>query len=272
MAQRKAGRQLSSWEDRCASGRGQVGLTILLVTWDILFDELYLRTYAPLQDPAEAEEHALALANLLSLTAGADVLDCPCGYGRYAIPLARAGFHVVGSDRSPALIAEAERRAGGTAWPRFVQADYRELPFEDASFDCVLNLFSSLGYWGEEGDRRAIGEFRRVLRPGGKLVIETMHRDRLMAAYNPRSWQELPDGSLVVEERMFDYERGTIAVRHELVERTGGRRSVPYELRVYTATELIELVRLAGFEQIVCHGDYDGTPLSRDTRLVLVAN
>jgi SAM-dependent methyltransferase len=240
--------------------------------WDSLFDELYLRTYAPLQDAEEAEKDALALAKLLSLPAGADVLDCPCGYGRYSIPLARAGFRVVASDRSPALLAEAERRAAGSASPRFVRADYRELPLEDASFDCVLNLFSSLGYWGEEGDRRAIEEFRRVLRPGGKLVIETMHRDRLMAIYNPRSWKELPDGSLVIEERTFDYERGTTAVRYELVEQSGERRSVPYELRVYTATELIGFVREAGFEQVTCYGDYDGAPLSRDTRLVLVAS
>ena len=243
-----------------------------MTDWDALFDELYLRTYAPLQKPEDAEEQARALATLLELAPGADVLDCPCGYGRYAIPLAGAGFRVVAADRSPVLLAEAERRAGGGEWPRFLQADYRELPLEDASFDCVLNLFSSLGYWGEEGDRRAIREFRRVLRPGGKLVVETMHRDRLMAIYNPRSWERLPDGSLWVEERTFDYERGTTSVRLELVEPGGFRAVAPYELRVYTATELIELLRGAGFGQVSCYGDYDGAPLSRDTRLVLVAS
>jgi Methyltransferase domain len=52
------------------------------------------------------------------------------------------------------LLAEAARRAGEGEWSRFVQADYRELPFADAGFDCVANLFTSLGYWGEDGDRR----------------------------------------------------------------------------------------------------------------------
>ena len=155
--------------------------------------------------------------------------------------------------------------AGTREWPRWIHADYRELPFEDASFDCVANLFSSLGYWGEEGDRQALTEFRRVLRPGGTLVIETMHRDRLMAIYVPRHWHELPDGSLLIEERTIDYGRGTTFVRHELVEASGKRTRAHYEMRVYTATELIGLVRDAGFEQVVCHGDFDGTPLSRDT-------
>ncbi len=240
--------------------------------WDKLFDELYLRTYMQLAEPETGRQQAEGVARLVDLEPGADLLDCPCGYGRHSIEFARLGFHVVGTDRSEVLLAEAKRQAGESEWPHFVQADYRELPFEDGSFDCVTNLFSSLGVWGEEGDRRAIGEFRRVLRPGGKLVIETMHRDRLMAIFNPRSWEALPDGSLLIEERAIDYERGLSVVTHEVVEPDGNRISAPYELRVYTATELIGFARDAGFEQISCYGDFDETPLSRDTRLVLIAS
>ena len=240
--------------------------------WDRIFDELYLRTYAPLQQPEDAELQAEAVARLLELATGADVLDCPCGYGRHTIPLGRAGFHAVGADRSPVLLSEAGRRAGDVDWPRFVEADYRELPFEDASFDCVTNLFSSLGYWGEEGDLGALREFHRVLRPGGRLVVETMHRDRLVAAFRPTSWEELPDGALMVEERVFDPVEGVVHVEHGLVEPDGSRVSVPYEIRCYTATELSRLVRQAGFEDVSCYGDLDGGPLSSETRLVIVAH
>jgi ubiquinone/menaquinone biosynthesis C-methylase UbiE len=240
--------------------------------WDKLFDELYLRTYAQLADPETGPRQAEGVVRLVGLEPGADLLDCPCGYGRHSIEFARLGLHVVGADRSEVLLAEAKRRAGDGEWPRLVHADYRELPFEDASFDCVTNLFSSLGYWGEEGDGRAVAEFRRVLRPGGSLVVETMHRDRLMAIYTPSSWEELVDGSLVLDLRTFDYERGVIAARHELVEPDGNRLAAPYEIRVYTATELVAIARDAGFEQVSCYGDFDETPLSRDTRLVLVAS
>jgi SAM-dependent methyltransferase len=239
--------------------------------WDRMFDDVYLRTYAATLDPAAAVLQAQGVARLGGLAPSADVLDCPCGYGRHSIELARLGFHVVGADRSEVLLTDAKQRAGEAEWPRFVQADYRELPFEDAGFDCVANLFSSLGYWGEEGDRRAIAEFRRVLRPGGTLVIETMHRDMLMAIFDQKSWEELPGGALMIEKRVFDHERGVIAVRHELVEADGTRVTAPYELRVYTATELIAFVRDAGFDEVACHADFDGTPLSRKTRLVLVA-
>jgi SAM-dependent methyltransferase len=240
--------------------------------WDKIFDELYLRTYAQLADPEDAVKQAAGLAGLVGLEPGADVLDCPCGYGRHSIELARLGLHVVGADRSEVLLAEAKRRAPAGEFPRFVHADYRELPFEDASFDCVANLFSSIGYWGEDGDRRAIGEFRRVLRPGGTLVVEFLHRDALMAIFSPKSWEELPGGELLIEGRTFDHERGVIVVRHEIVEQDGTRVSAPYELRVYTATELIAFAHDAGFEHVSCYGDFDKTPLSRDTRLVLVAS
>jgi SAM-dependent methyltransferase len=241
------------------------------VVWDRMFDELYLRTYAALLDPAAAAGHAEAIAKLLGLEPDADVLDCPCGYGRHSIALAGLGFDVVGADRSEVLLAEARRRAEDGERPRWVHADYRDLPFEDASFDCVLNLFSSLGYWGEEGDAQAMREFRRVLRPGGRLVVELLHRDLLMSYWAGKSWDDLPDGSLMLEEREFDLERGVNVVRFELVEPDGSRLDASYELRVYSATELSALARGAGFAEIACYGDFEGGPLSRESRLVLVA-
>ena len=80
----------------------------------------------------------------------------PCGFGRHCVPLARAGYRVTGVDRSGALLDEARRRAAGERWPKFTQADYRELPFKDESFDAALNLFTSLGYLGDEEDTKVL--------------------------------------------------------------------------------------------------------------------
>jgi SAM-dependent methyltransferase len=240
-------------------------------SWDMLFDDLYLRTYARLDRGVDDEQEALDAAALADVAPGADVLDAPCGYGRHSIVLARAGYRVVGVDRSPALLDEARRRAGDGEWPQWVQADHRELPFEDAIFDAALNLFSALGYRGEEGDRRTLGELRRVLRPDGSLVVETMHRDRLMHIYQRRGWDPLPDGDLLVEERAFDYAAGEIETTHSLVEAGGNRESMTYRFRVYTATELVRLVEEAGFTAVECFGGFDREELSRETRLVLVA-
>lgn len=239
--------------------------------WDRLFDELYLRTYGALERGADPEPEALGAVRLAGCTPGADVLDCPCGYGRHAIPLARSGYRVVGADRSPVLLEEAARRAGDGEWPKWVRADHRELPFADASFDAVLNLFTSLGYRGEDGDRKTLAEFRRVLRPGGFLVVETMQRDRLASIYQPRGWEPLPDGGLVVEERRFDQVAGEIETTLTLVDAQGSRDSATYRARMYTATELVRLLEAAGFTAIECYGGLEREELSVQTRLVLLA-
>ncbi|MFN2468229.1 MAG: class I SAM-dependent methyltransferase [Gaiellaceae bacterium] len=239
--------------------------------WDDLFDELYLDTYVPRLEDRDAEDEALAAVRLAGLEPGADVLDAPCGFGRHAIPLARAGYRVTGVDRSPAQLDEARRRAGQAEWPRLLRADFRELPFADASFDGVLNLFTSIGYRGEAEDRRMLAEFRRVLRPGGALVIETLQRDRLVRIYQERRWDPLPGDSILIEEGRFDPVAGLNHATHTLITGGGERRSLEYTLRVYTPGEIVRMLDDCGFERPEAFGGWEGEALTTDTRLVLLA-
>jgi ubiquinone/menaquinone biosynthesis C-methylase UbiE len=239
--------------------------------WDRLFDELYLKTYAPLQRDEDAEPLALGAMQLAECEAPADVLDAACGYGRHSHVLARAGYRVVGLDRSPVLLDEARRRSEGAQWPRWVQGDYRDLPFEAGSFDAVVNLFTSFGFYGEEDEGRALAEFRRVLRPRRALVLETMHRDRLMAIFQERAWQDLPDEALRLDRRAFDLVDGVVEEALTYWQKGGEPTTVTYRLRIYTATELKRMALEAGFADVEFHGDVAGGPLSRDSRLVLVA-
>ena len=235
--------------------------------WDAFFSDFYLRAYADEERDAQAEEQALGAARLTGCPVGGEVLDAPCGFGRHSHPLARAGYKVTGVDRSGALLEEARRRGDG---PAFVQADYRELPFADASFDTALNLFTSLGYLGDDEDARALTEIHRVLRPGGRLVIETMHRDRLVAQWFEKDWQLLGEGRLLLEQRTFDPATGVAQSTQTLID-GGERESRTWSLRCYTATELRAMLSGAGFESARCFGDLEGGPFSTSTRLVIVA-
>lgn len=240
--------------------------------WDAVFDETYLRTYLPLTSDERSREQALAAASLADVEPGAEVLDCPCGFGRHAIPLAEAGYRVTGLERSETQLAEAERRRGDAEWPSLVRGDYRELPFEDASFDAVLCLFSSLGYLERDEDVGVLRELRRVLRPGGALVVETAHRDGFArSAVAPRTWNRLPDGSLYLEERTADWAAGTIATYRLIVTPGGERIERPYVLRVYSAKEWLELLREAGYEETEAFGAWDGvTPITPDAWRLIV--
>jgi SAM-dependent methyltransferase len=242
-----------------------------MTDWDRLFDELYLETYAPLQRDEDAETLALGVMQLIGCDAPADVLDAACGYGRHSRVLARAGFDVVGLDRSPVLLAEARRRSEGEEAVSWVEGDYRELPFPAGSFDAVVNLFSSFGFFGDQGDAQVLAEFARVIRPGGALVLETLHRDRLMAIRHEQHWEALPDGAVRLDRRAFDPVEGVVEAALTHWPRAGEPMTVEYRLRLYTATELARMAAEAGFAETAFYGGPDGGPLTRDSRLVLVA-
>jgi SAM-dependent methyltransferase len=238
--------------------------------WDPLFDETYFRFYGPILDDERARTEAEGAIGLAGVEPGAEVLDCPCGFARHAAVLAGLGYRVTGVDRSEAQLAEARRRLGSPEWPRLVRADYRELPFADGSFDAALNLFTSLGYLDRAGDVGVLRELRRVLRPGGRLVLETMHRDRFAAVYTPRMWEPLPDGSFFLQERIFDQVEGTVGTTYRIL---GG--DDPLERRfvhhLYTPGEWDAMLAEAGFSARRFLGGWNDEPLSVDTRLIAVA-
>jgi ubiquinone/menaquinone biosynthesis C-methylase UbiE len=240
-------------------------------TWDALFSDFYLRAFAADERDEEAEAQALAAARLADCPAGGDLLDVPCGFGRHAVPLARAGYRVVGIDRSQTLLDEARRRTGHERWPKLVAGDYRQLPFADASFDAALTLFSSLGYLGDEADTRVLAEIGRVLRPDGRLVIEIMHRDRLVRGFRERDWQLLGEGRLMLQQRTFDPAAGVAQTTQTLIGTGGERESRTFSVRVYSATELLAMLDRAGFAEAKCYGELDGSPFTPDTRLVILA-
>ncbi|HEX6022436.1 MAG TPA: methyltransferase domain-containing protein [Solirubrobacter sp.] len=240
-------------------------------SWDAFFDDFYLRAYADDERDAEAGAQALAAAKLAGAPPDGEVLDVPCGFGRHSIPLARAGYRVTGADRSKILLAEAERRAQGGPSPTFVHADYRDLPFEDQRFDAALNLYTSLGYLGDEEDTKVLAGIRRVLRDGARLVIETMHRDRLVQMATERHWRLMGEGRLLLEQSTFDPASGVAQTTQTLIDGAGNRDSRTFSVRVYTATELIAMLERAGFSDAKAYGTFDGDPFTLDTRLVLVA-
>jgi ubiquinone/menaquinone biosynthesis C-methylase UbiE len=240
-------------------------------TWDAFFSDFYLRAYAADEESDKAERQALGAARLAGLEPEAELIDVPCGYGRHSIPLGRAGYKVTGVDRSAALLEEARRRTGHERWPKLVQADYRELPFPDASFDAALNLFSSLGFLGIEEDTRVLAEIGRVLRPGGRLVLESMHRDLLVLRWSDSDWRLMGEGRLLLEQRTFDAASGIATTTMTLIEGNGERESRTWSVRIYAVTELLAMLERAGFAEAKCYGEFDGSEFGIRTRLVIVA-
>jgi SAM-dependent methyltransferase len=118
----------------------------------------------------------------------ARLLDIGCGAGRNAVPLARAGWPVVGTDLSLAMVQAATRRARDEGLPhrlRLLLAPMEALPFFDDTFDFIV----AHGIWnlarsGREF-RRAVREAARVARPGCPLFMFTFSRGTLSSTAAP---------------------------------------------------------------------------------------
>lgn len=100
--------------------------------------------------------------------AGERILDIAAGTGTSSASIAKSGAHVVAADFSEGMINVGRTRHAGNANIEFVQADATQLPFADAEFDAVTISF---GLRNVVEPRKALAEFYRVTKPGGRVVI-----------------------------------------------------------------------------------------------------
>lgn len=105
----------------------------------------------------------------LRIPAGAQVLDVACGTGNTAIPAARIGAQVVGTDIATNLLEQARKRAEAEKLNvRFEEGDAEDLPYPDQSFDVVLTMFGAMFAPRPE---KVASELIRVCKPGGMIAM-----------------------------------------------------------------------------------------------------
>ena len=232
------------------------------------FDDDYLRVFGPVLPEERTAAEVDGVVTQLGLGPGACLLDLCCGPGRHAVPLARLGFRVTGLDLSRRLLAAA---AAGHGEPvGLVAADMRRLPFADASFDAVLNLFHAFGYLEDETqDELVLAEVARVLAPGGRFLLEVANREALVRGWHDSDVTRHDDGLVVLQERTLDLRSSRDLVRYTLLHPDGRRTSHDTSIRLYTLTELAAMLDRAGLELLAVSGDLDGGPLELDSSFVV---
>jgi SAM-dependent methyltransferase len=230
--------------------------------WQGFFDVEYTDLWAGAGMFDRTAEEVEGIQRVLPSRTGLRILDVPCGFGRHAGALHAAGHRVTGVDLSGDQLAIAAERHPG---PAYLQGDMRTPP--DGPFDVVLNLFSSFGYFDDDAqDAVALRAWHDVLAPGGLLVIETNHRDRIARIFDPEA--EIPIGDTgAVEFGTMDWVTGRM---HRTVRLPDGRER-RFSVRLYTPTELVSLLRGAGFADVEVQGDWEGTPIDQGSRLIAVA-
>jgi SAM-dependent methyltransferase len=192
--------------------------------------------------------------------------------GRHSLEFARRGYSVTGVDRTIAYLQTArEASAAENLVVEWIQADAREF-LRAGTFDLAINLYTSFGYFEDPAEDRQVAEnLFHSLKPGGSLVMDLMGKERLARIFVPRKWDQLPDGSLFLQERRISDDWTWIESRWILVQ-DGQQREFTLGHRLYDGAGLRILLLDSGFESVALYGDMDGVPYDHDARrLVAVA-
>ena len=243
--------------------------------FDELFDQDYLEFYAAELNDDTNDDEAHTIAELLQLQPGMRILDLPCGHGRIARRLAAMGADVTGIDRSEPFLDHA--RTDATA--HRVAIDYRSGDMRtiacENEFDVVLNWFTSFGYEDDATLRTMLKRMHRALVPGGRLLLETLnvHECNLLPGEHSHS-KELRDAAgthFLIDRASYDPHDGRLHVRRFITRSGKATRSISYQLRLFSLTELTSWLHDAGFASVQAFGS-DGEVFRTDSaRLIVIA-
>ena len=201
------------------------------------------------------------------------VLELGCGTGRVTLPVARAGAHVVGVDRSDEMLSHARRRtkrARLSGSVSYVRADIRALPFKrSARFDLVMAPYGILQSLVREADlAAALESVARVIAPGGVFGLDLVPDLPVWKEYRNRvRFRGARRGSAshitLVESVRQDRARRLTIFDEQYVERRSGRRHIhtfSLVFRTLSVPQMTSRLERAGFGVTAVLGDYGGKP------------
>jgi D-alanine-D-alanine ligase len=223
--------------------------------WRRIFNSIYLKTDADvIDDPTITAHEVDTIIRILQLQPDDRILDLCCGQGRHSLELARRGFRSIDSlDRSHYLIQRAKAAARKEGLPvRFREGDARKLPYGPDTFDVVLLLGNSFGYFETlQDDLQVLREIFRVLKPWGRVLIDVADGDYLRQNFEPRSWEWIDRNYFVCRERSLSADGERLITREVVTHvRKGVIVDQFYAERLYNRERLQALLAEAGFSDI----------------------
>ncbi len=214
---------------------------------------------------------------------GGPVLELACGTGRVLLPLARAGYEVMGVDLSPHMLEVADRKLASE--PREVRSRVRLVEDELARFDLgrrfALILIPARSFQfllTREDQRRCLAACARHLWSEGRLVLDVFNPrlSRVVAgAEDLKNEFPGPEGEVLRVGGTAEYDQGEQMLHDQVwTERLtpdGPQRLGEEELRLryFFRYEVEWMLEACGFEVEALYGDFDRTPFTAESPEIL---
>ena len=219
------------------------------------------------------ERDARCVLSLLALPVGASVLDVPCGDGRLTVRMAEAGLAAIGVDLAEAELVRARDAASAAGVrARFVPGDLRALP-DVGLVDAVVSWGNSFGYLRPRDSARSLAAMRRALRPGGRLLLEslTVAESLLVAGVKPEAEYEF-GGVRMTSTNRYRPEESRLESDYVFEDSDGVVEHARAAHHVHTIGELVRMLHDAGFGDVALLGPDGAGPYELGSpRLIAVA-
>lgn len=212
------------------------------------------------------------LTSVFGAPAGQEILDVPCGTGRHAIVLARAGYRVTGVDISADCLARAGDAASNLPSPsvEWRQSDMRDLPWS-GRFDGVLCFGNSFGYMDRKGTGQFVAAVARAMKSGARFVLDTgAIAESLLPSLREQRWMEIGD-LLFFSSAAYEAGESRLDVTYSFL-RGGVRETRAAHTWIFTAGELRAILESSSLEVEAMYGSTKRDPFCLGSpRLILVA-
>lgn len=203
------------------------------------------------RDEHEARNFIVELCKKLGVEQGESAMDMACGRGRHAKVLSEQGLETMGVDLSPESISYANKFSHDSL--RFEVGNMLErLPF--GPFDWVMNLFTSFGYFEDDGlHQLALNHMAECLKPGGKLVLDFMNSAKIAAHLVPENTVHTEMATYSINRKIED----GVIVKSIKVSHDCTIEFFEERVRAFRVEELQTMLENAGLKDVEIKGGYD---------------
>jgi len=190
------------------------------------------------------------------------VLDLCCGIGRISSEFARIGFEVTGVDITKSFLETAiEDAKYENLKIEYIQSDAREFKRPDF-FDVIVNLYISFGYFSDQNDDlKVLRNVYESLKKDGTFIIETLGKEISSRDFVEAEWFERDDYTILTEYEPLD--SWTFFKNRWILLKDNKRVEKTFVQRLYSASELKNLMQKAGFSTIEIYGDWNEIPYNQ---------
>jgi len=215
----------------------------------------YLDVYSH-RDKTDVANLLVLITQNFDFKSGSKVLDAACGNGRFSNYFAKTGFNVTSFDLSMQLLKIAQRKSTeDNLNVKYFRSDIRNVPLK-GSFDLVLNMFTSFGYFTSDNENFSfIRTAYELLNEKGYFIFDYLNKDYVINNLIPKSHKTI-GGKKIIEERRINNNR---VEKKIIIESSSERKIFQESVLIYSKDEIIDGFNLCGFKVDKIFGDYIGS-------------